>query len=136
VSVVNAALPGRQALRNGLPGWKPYVYRGIGIDILTPHLTTDELFAPAAEVCWCGESQYGYRLHRKRGEEPCQASREANTTAEAARRERRKHGIPRHLEPCGTEAAYRRHIRRGEPIDDACRQANALKLADWKEGAS
>lgn len=29
------------------------------------------------------------------------------------------------LQPCGTEAAYRRHLRRGEPADVACKEAAA-----------
>jgi hypothetical protein len=34
-------LPGRKkAVRNGLPEFIPYVYRGTGEDTLTPHLST------------------------------------------------------------------------------------------------
>ena len=33
--------------------------------------------------------------------------------------------IKHELEPCGTNAAYRRHLRRHEPMDDACKAAHA-----------
>lgn len=41
---VAATLPGR-AVRNGL-AWKPYVYRGTGVDTLTPHIVSGPAGAP------------------------------------------------------------------------------------------
>lgn len=41
-------------------------------------------------------------------------------------------GPGRHVQPCGTSAAYSRHRRLGQPIDEQCRQArNAYKRARW-----
>lgn len=37
------------------------------------------------------------------------------------------------LRPCGTTAAHRRHLRRGEPVDEACRLANNLAVAERKD---
>jgi len=42
----------------------------------------------------------------------------------------------RTLKPCGTRAAYVRHCAAGELIDDACRQANTLQQAAWRERAA
>jgi len=40
MTLVPAVLPGRP-LRNGLPEFRPYVYRGTGYDQLTPFLGRD-----------------------------------------------------------------------------------------------
>lgn len=40
------------------------------------------------------------------------------------------------LEPCGTEAAYRRHKRNGEPIDDPCRLAHNAKRASERKASA
>lgn len=64
--------------RNGLPGLKPYVYRGTGIDTLTPHLDTEELFIPVdPSLCHCDGDMRAYRQHLADDEKPCTASREA-----------------------------------------------------------
>ena len=68
-------MPGA-TIRTGLP-FKPYVYRGIGTDTLTPELNTDDLFEAGMMPCLCGETMYGYRKHLADGEEPCQGSRDA-----------------------------------------------------------
>lgn len=44
--------------------------------------------------------------------------------------------IKQSLEPCGTEAAYRRHKRRDEPIDDACRHAHNAKRASERKASA
>jgi len=41
--------------------------------------------------------------------------------------------VTRDLKPCGTRAAYIRHCGRHEVIDEACRQANTLKQAEWRK---
>jgi len=37
------------------------------------------------------------------------------------------------LKPCGTQAAYARHVRNGEPTDEACREANRVEGARYRE---
>ena len=34
---------------------------------------------------------------------------------------------------CGTIEAYRQHLYWHEPTDDACKAANAARVADWKQ---
>jgi hypothetical protein len=41
---------------------------------------------------------------------------------------------PRELLPCGTVAAYQRHKRRGETPCEACKQAHAADLREWRQG--
>lgn len=65
--------------RNGIPGWKPYVYKGTGIDTLTPHLDTEEIPADLKQ-CYCGGDMGGYRRHLAAGELPCRESREYTNT--------------------------------------------------------
>lgn len=60
--IVYATIPGASA-RNGLTV-RPYVYRGTGVDTLTPELD--------AEPVWpCGTS-YGYSRHKNAREPKCQ----------------------------------------------------------------
>lgn len=60
--IVYATKPGASPL-NLLP-WKPYTYRGTGVDTLTPELD--------AEPVWpCGTS-YGYSRHKNAREPKCQ----------------------------------------------------------------
>jgi len=76
VTLVPAVLPGRP-VRNGLPEFRPYVYRGTGVDQLTPHLDDPEpVRAAAPQSCYCAGTMYAYRKHIAKGEEPCQASRD------------------------------------------------------------
>lgn len=77
MSAVAVARPMPGTPRNGV-GWKPYIYRGAGVDVLTPFLDGPEDDAPeaAAEACWCGGDMRGYRKHLTKDEDPCQASRD------------------------------------------------------------
>ena len=78
MTLVPAVLPGRP-LRNGLPEFRPYVYRGTGYDQLTPHLGDPFDFedTPRPEgKCYCDGSMRAYRRHLALGEAPCRASRE------------------------------------------------------------
>jgi len=80
---VSAALmirPVPPVTRNGLPGWKPYVYRGTGTDVLTPELgdawaDTERPVEPGEPECYCDGSMRAYRRHLTLGEDPCGASR-------------------------------------------------------------
>jgi len=74
----------------------------------------------------------------------CKAERSRKATAAqtAARRAAvppKPRKQPRPLAPCGTLSARCRHIRRGEPIDQACRDAHAERMrqfrAERKEGS-
>lgn len=67
--------PAPAVTRNGLPGWKPYVYQGTGTDTLTPHLDTGELPSDLQQ-CYCGGDMRGYRQHLADGEKPCRESRD------------------------------------------------------------
>lgn len=37
------------------------------------------------------------------------------------------------LAACGTRSAYQRHVRNKEPIDDACRAANTVEAANFRQ---
>ena len=73
----------------------------------------------------CG-TYAAYRRHTERGEEPCEACREAKLEYNRAYRKKRKQAgwEPRKLFPCGTHAAYQRHLRRGEEPCGPCWEAN------------
>ena len=87
--------------RNGLT-WKPYRYQGTGTDMLTPDIDAMPLEAFAkpspshhplvgpGEMQPCG-TVAAYRRHRRRGEKPCDACREAeNARSRAYNSTRRK----------------------------------------------
>jgi hypothetical protein len=67
--------PAPAVIRNGMPERKPYVYRGTGVDVLTPHLDLGEI-PDDLRQCYCGGDMRGYRQHLADGEEPCRESRE------------------------------------------------------------
>jgi hypothetical protein len=75
--------------RNGLPEWRPYVYRGTGVDVLTPHLDTEEL-PDDLKPCYCGGDMRGYRQHLADGEEPCRESRDYTNTYHRERKRLKK----------------------------------------------
>lgn len=78
MTLVPAMLPGKP-VRNGLPGFRPYVYRGRGYDTLTPELGDPFDFenAPRPEGrCYCDGSMRAYRRHLALGEDPCKSSRD------------------------------------------------------------
>lgn len=79
MTLITAVRPGTPE-RNGLPGWKPYVYRGDGTDQLTAHLGDPFDGVPVRPAgqppCYCGEDMRGYRKHLAAGEEPCALSRD------------------------------------------------------------
>jgi hypothetical protein len=77
----------------------------------------------------CGTSA-AYRRHRRDGEEPCHACREAEALRSRGGRPR----IP--LQPCGTRAAYIRHVKRGEEPCADCRIANATYAEDKRRERS
>lgn len=41
-------------------------------------------------------------------------------------------GRKRELKPCGTDAAYQRHKKRGEEACDPCKDAHAIRLAQYR----
>jgi hypothetical protein len=64
--------------RNGLPGLRPYTYRGAGVDLLTPELDDEPLPAyppgkPRSQPCG---TEAAYRRHERHGEQPCRECRE------------------------------------------------------------
>lgn len=60
-----------------------------------------------------------YERHRRRGEEVCEACREARRVYSNAQYVPRDRDRP----PCGTTAGYHYHIRHGEQTCRACRDA-------------
>jgi hypothetical protein len=62
---------------------------------------------PADLLAWVRWDEYGQPLPGPVREIPVAPSRPG----------------PRHLQPCGTYAAYNRHRARGELVDDSCREA-------------
>ena len=71
----------------------------------------------------CG-TYSAYQRHRRRGEEPCPACKEARRLDSLARR--RVQGIPaRPVAECGTPSGYNAHRRRGEPACNECREAKS-----------
>lgn len=81
----------------------------------------------------CG-TPAAWRRHKRHGEEPCAACREAHS-AEVAKYKRRGPVGPRELLPCGTEAAARRHRRRGEPLCFPCRVAHANYVRPYMQAS-
>lgn len=81
--------------RNGLPEPRPYVYRGTGVDLLTPYL--DGLPEPEPvppgppAVKTCG-TQAAYRRHLRRGEPPCEDCKKASARDTQDRSRRRRCG--------------------------------------------
>ena len=63
----------------------------------------------------------GYRAHRYREEEACDACKRAANAAKLARKT--------DTQPHGTLAAYKRHLRDGTQICDECRRANTTATA-------
>lgn len=66
-----------------------------------------------------------YSRHLRRGEEPCQPCRTANTAYQREYKANPK--PPRPLMPCGTAAAYARHIRNDEEPCAPCREAHSVR---------
>lgn len=108
MTLIAAVKPGMPD-RNGLPGWKPYVYRGTGKDELTAHMGDPfdfEYDAIDEPPCWCGGNMSGYRKHlgRPQGDparEPCQASRaDVNLYSRRVRRPASR-GVKVHLDAGG-----------------------------------
>lgn len=82
----------------------------------------------------CGTTAAALR-HWRRGEEACDACREAQRAATEARRGGPN---PKPVQPCGTPAGRQRHRDRGELVCEACRVAhnewqNAYRAARWAE---
>ena len=75
----------------------------------------------------------GSKKHRRNNQapcDPCKAS-EAHYACEL----RRGQGLPRHINPCGTNAAYKRHLEHGEPIDFTCRVGRSNYLTTKRNQA-
>lgn len=75
--MISAVKPG--AARPDL--FKPYVYRGTGVDVLTAFMDDE---------CYCDGSSAAYWRHRRYGEEPCEKSKASNAERRAAYWLRRK----------------------------------------------
>jgi hypothetical protein len=91
--------------RNGLPEWKPYVYRGLDVDVLTPELNDDEPPVPDGRLpCHCDGSMRAYRKHLADGEDPCQASRD---DVNLYHRERRQAKSANACDACGYKRGSR-----------------------------
>lgn len=97
-------MPGTM-IRTGLP-FRPYVYRGTGVDELTPDLDTDDLFDPVDAPCWCGEDMRGYRRHLRHREDACQPSRDA---CNAYHRERARQKALSKCPGCGYSVTSQNH---------------------------
>lgn len=63
----------------------------------------------------------GYSAHRNRGEQACEACREARSKYDSARRGTRKNAK---VARCGTRSGWAAHQRSGTPICQPCREAN------------
>jgi hypothetical protein len=103
---VSVQLDRAAATRNGLPGWKPYVYRGTGQD-QKPYLG-DEALAPyrGGYEQWIPDFARGSSAGR----------------------------MP--TEPCGTRSAYRRHKRLGEDPCESCKQAERRAWGDRNDNGA
>jgi hypothetical protein len=100
--------------RNELP-WKPYVYRGTGVDILTADLD-DVPEAALAAPCPCGGTQRGYRGHLAAGEDACTESRFAvNAYHRELSRLRRLAGTEQVCPACTYTVASSTHLRLCRP---------------------
>lgn len=134
------------SVRNGMPEFVPYVYRGTGEDTLTPPELRAILDADPdinGQAAWPHGTRTGFERHRAAGEQQCQACREAASAYHRARYRRRKQlasgvaagspGADWQLMPHGTTAAYRRHYRRGERPCGPCEQAYAIAAAERRE---
>lgn len=108
---------------NGLT-WKPYVYRGRGYDVLTPHLGDPfedpyEDEAPRAgrrAAAPCGTTA-AYARHVRHGEKPCEPCADAERDRRFERAQTALHrdlgnGSPR----CGATA--KRELRMAKPGED------------------
>lgn len=85
----------------------------------------------AARVIGCGTVR-GFRVHRRRGEEPCprcQSAHEESVTADRLRRLGVEHGLG------GTTRGYWLHWRLGEDACRPCKTAQARKSADRRAQA-
>lgn len=92
ISVMLRAAP--PVTSNGLPGWKPYVYRGTGEDVLTafmdePESWFDDLPSAGRALAPCG-TEAAYARHRRRGEPIDAECRAANTRKCLDRRARQR----------------------------------------------
>lgn len=99
------------APRNGLPEWRPYVYRGTGVDRLTAFLDDPEPEEPViTEPCPCGGSMRGYRRHLADGEDACPESRFAvnDYHRERAREQRERRDARARLELATAQSYGRR----------------------------
>ena len=88
----------------------------------------------------CGTNS-GYHAHHRRQEQPCEECRAAHAQMVRERHQRRveerqwrpvdtwevEHPLAtgREVQPCGTQAAYRRHFRHRTPPCEPCRKAHA-----------
>lgn len=78
----------------------------------------------------------GYSAHRRRGEEPCAACKEAKCLHQRAYYQKIASGehTPANCShpPCGTRAGYLSHRRRNESPCDLCRAANAAHSRTYR----
>lgn len=91
----------RTAPLNGLPPWRPYVYRGTGSDTLTAFMDEDERGPGRPPTEPCG-TRAAYGRHLRHGERPCAACVQA-ARENAARRAGRDPALirPRRCGSCG-----------------------------------
>lgn len=75
---------------------------------------------------------WGWRQHKREGEEPCEECKEGKRAEDRAWKAKQPKKGPRKIRPCGTATAARRHRRLGEPVDDACREA---ERKSWRDAA-
>lgn len=107
---------GLGSARNGaMLGWKPYVY---GASKRGPAAARVRVAVAGRLPPSCGRPA-GWWAHRRHGEKPCEACREAHN---AARRKGTPRGRPRRSQ-CGSDGGYRRHLSEGTPVCEDCRQA-------------
>lgn len=85
----------------------------------------------------CG-SDAAYHRHKAKGEYPCDkclAAHAHKVKMLKRKKNRQKYGrsTKRKLQPCGTEAAYRRHERNGEEPCQACKDGREKRKAKRKQ---
>lgn len=95
-------------------------------DAQLDQLIADLGLKPPRELKPCG-TPAAYRRHIKRGEEPCEPCRAANTQRKKAGAVTGRTGRRKPIAH-GTRAGYRQHRYRGEEACPACMEAERLRL--------
>jgi len=114
-----------------------YKYKGANFEVIDEPLDTP---VPAGQFdpYKCG-TYAGYRQHQHLGMEACRPCKDAKAKKSAAYYEKVKAGRPvaaRSLDDsaCGTRTGYFRHRRVGGPTCDACREAQANYMINYRAG--